>query len=145
MTDLTVGRRTALRVAGAAGAAVAAAPLLAPSPAAAAAAATSPDPASDPHAAANPAASPQLLTTPGSLGAPPVAGLHLTFGADPATEMTASWTTSASVRRPRVRFGSLEGGHGDVVQAETRTYTDGASGREVFVHHAKISGLRPDT
>ncbi|MBW8802421.1 MAG: hypothetical protein AUG49_20630 [Catenulispora sp. 13_1_20CM_3_70_7] len=142
MTDrMSVDRRTALLAAGTAGATLAAAPLLAP-PAAAATA----EPAVD-SAAPSPRTDtgPLLLTTPGALGAPPVDGLHLTFGADPAREMYASWTTATPVRRPRVRFGTPDGGHGDTVQAQTRTYTDGASGREVYVHHAHISGLRPDT
>src|SRR6185437_892059 len=150
MTDrMPVDRRTALIAAGTAGAAIAAAPVLA-SPAAAATAtdstASTASTASGP-ADSGPAASgsPLLLTTPGALGAPPVDGLHLTFGADPAREMYASWSTTSPVCRPRVRFGSLEGGHGDTVQAETRTYIDGASGREVYVHHAHISGLRPDS
>lgn len=140
---MPVDRRTALLAAGSAGAALAAAPLLA-SPAAAAEAAPS-APAQGPAQAPASSGSPLLLTTPGALGAPPVDGLHLTFGADPTREMYASWTTTTPVRHPRVRFGSLEGGHGDTVQAETRTYTDGASGREVYVHHAHISGLRPDS
>jgi hypothetical protein len=148
MTDrMPVDRRTALLAAGTAGAALAASPLLA-SPAAAATAeptVAAPAPPAAPAPAPAPAGSPLLLTTPGALGAPPVDGLHLTFGSDPAREMYASWTTAAPVHRPRVRFGSVEGGHGDVIQAETRTYTDGASGREVYVHHAHISGLRPDS
>ncbi|WP_344667100.1 metallophosphoesterase family protein [Catenulispora yoronensis] len=148
MTDrMPVDRRTALIAAEPAGAALAASPLLA----APAAAATEPESATARTAAepsarpAAPAGGPLLLTTPGALGAPPVDGLHLTFGADPAREMYASWATAGPVRRPRVRFGTLDGGHGDVVSAETRTYIDGASNREVYVHHAHISGLRPDT
>ncbi|NUR61946.1 MAG: metallophosphoesterase family protein [Catenulispora sp.] len=150
MTDrMPVDRRTALIAAGSAGAALAASPLLA-SPASAATADTSETAAASAKTAAAssataPDAAPLLLTTPGALGAPPVDGLHLTFGADPAREMYASWATATSVRRPRVRFGTLDGGHGDTVAAETRTYVDGASGREVYVHHARIRGLRPDT
>jgi hypothetical protein len=129
MTDqMSVDRRTALRTVGVTGVALAAAPLLAP-PAAAASVTVR---------------STQLLTTPGKLGTPPVDGLHLTFGADPSREMYASWSTATPVRRPRVTFGTLEHGHGDTVAAETRSYVDGASGREVYVHHAHIKGLRPD-
>jgi hypothetical protein len=147
MTErMPVDRRTALIAAGTAGAALAVAPVLA-SPAAAATEPAAAESAASGPADSGPAASgsPLLLTTPGALGAPPVDGLHLTFGADPAREMYASWSTASPVHRPRVRFGSLEGGHGDIVPAETRTYTDGASGREVYVHHAHISGLRPDS
>jgi hypothetical protein len=33
----------------------------------------------------------------------------------------------------------------EAVAADTRTYTDGLSGTEVFTQHASLSGLRPDT
>jgi hypothetical protein len=78
-------------------------------------------------------------------GATPVQGLHLTFGADPSREMVVSWLTDAAVRRPRVGFGSLDGGFGSSVEAETVSYVDGTSGRRAFVHHAKLTRLRPDT
>jgi hypothetical protein len=96
-------------------------------------------------APASAAPSPLLLTRPEALGAPPVEGLHLTFGEDPAREMTVSWTTEGAIRRPRVQLGSAEGGFGRTYQAETVTYTDGASNRVVYVHHARLTGLRPDT
>ncbi|WP_438290674.1 purple acid phosphatase family protein [Streptomyces sp. HUAS TT7] len=92
-----------------------------------------------------PAPLPLLQRTPGRIGAPGVAGLHLQFGADPATEMTVSWLSPQSVRRPHVRLGSPEGGTGRVVEAETRTYRDGLSHEEVYVHHARLTRLRPDT
>ncbi len=91
------------------------------------------------------AASPLLQRTPSRLGVPGVAGLHLQFGADPATEMTVSWISPQSVRRPRIHLESPDGGTGRVVDAETRTCRDGLSQREVCVHHARITGLRPDT
>ncbi|MFD9634688.1 fibronectin type III domain-containing protein, partial [Streptomyces violascens] len=80
-----------------------------------------------------PAPLPLLHRTPGRIGAPGVAGLHLQFGADPATEMTVSWLSPQSVRRPQVRLGSPDGGTGRVVDAETRTYRDGLSHEEVYV------------
>jgi hypothetical protein len=89
------------------------------------------------------AAAPLLLSRPDRLGAPPVEGLHLTFGADPATQMVVSWTTDTDVARPRVSYGTLEGGHGRTVSAATRTYVDGLSGRTVYTHHATLTGLRP--
>jgi len=147
MTDrMSVDRRTALRAAGVTGATLAAAPLLAP-PASAATAETAAGTRAETAAGTSgptpaAAASPQLLTTPGKLGAPPVDGLHLTFGADPAREMYASWSTTSPVRRPRVSFGTVEHGHGDTVAAETRSYVDGASGREVYVHHAPAARPR---
>src|SRR5207247_3053455 len=41
--------------------------------------------------------------------------------------------------------GSPDGGHGRVIDAETRTYRDGLSKEQVYVHHARLTGLRPDT
>jgi 3',5'-cyclic AMP phosphodiesterase CpdA len=74
-----------------------------------------------------------------------VQGLHLTFGRDPARQMVASWITVSSVRKPRVTYGTFEGGYGETVAADTRTYIDGTSGRIVYVHHALLERLRPDT
>jgi Purple acid Phosphatase, N-terminal domain len=106
-TKHTVTRRGALGLLGAAGAA----PLLGSTVA---------------HAAAP---SPTLSPSVGS--ATPVQGLHLTFGPDPARSMVASWITEGSVARPRVLYGTLDGGFGHTVDAETRTYVDGTSGRTV--------------
>jgi hypothetical protein len=96
-----------------------------------------------PAEAAPPGPSPLLLSKPERIGAPPVEGLHLTFGADPTTQMVVSWSTDRDVARPRVSFGTLEGGHGRVVPANTRVYTDAVSGRTVHTHHATLTGLRP--
>ncbi|MCP2340806.1 hypothetical protein FHU30_006188 [Actinomadura rupiterrae] len=92
-----------------------------------------------------PSGSPMLQTGPGRLDVPGVTGLHLQFGSDPSSEMVVSWIGPRSVRRPRVRYGSPEGGLGRVVDAETRTYRDGLSGQEVYVQHARLTGLRPGT
>jgi Purple acid Phosphatase, N-terminal domain/Calcineurin-like phosphoesterase len=91
------------------------------------------------------AATPAFVPTPGSGGATPVQGLHLTFGRDPSREMVASWITDGSVARPRVLYGTLDGGFGCVAPADTRTYVDGTSGRTVWVHHARLDRLRPGT
>jgi purple acid phosphatase-like protein len=122
-TSPTLSRRQALGLLGGAGAA-AAIPLLGVTPADAA-----------------PAARPQA----GTSGAPPVQGLHLAFGADPATQMVASWITEAAVRAPRVLYGTMDGGFGQSGDAQTVTYVDGTSGRTVYVHHAPMSRLRPGT
>ncbi|HEY2673687.1 MAG TPA: metallophosphoesterase family protein [Rugosimonospora sp.] len=99
-----------------------------------------------PAAAATPASpSPLLLSRPEKLGAPPVEGLHLTFGADPTSQMVVSWTTDTSVSHPRVSYGTMEGGFGRTVQAETRTYVDGLSGKTVYTHHATLTGLRSNS
>jgi Purple acid Phosphatase, N-terminal domain/Calcineurin-like phosphoesterase len=122
-----VSRRSALIALGATGAAATGAALLSGTPASAAPATSSPI----------------LLSRPDRLGAPPVEGLHLTFGADPATQMVVSWTTDRDVAHPRVSYGTLEGGHGRTVAAETRTYVDGLSSKTVHTHHATLTGLRP--
>jgi hypothetical protein len=59
--------------------------------------------------------------------------------------MVVSWITATSVRKPQVLYGTLDGGFGERAQAETVTYVDGASGRTVYVHHAELNRLRPDT
>nr|WP_279579429.1 metallophosphoesterase family protein [Fodinicola feengrottensis] len=119
----TVTRRGALGLLGAVGTGAAAAPLLGATPA---------------------SASPAFVPSVGN-GATPVQGLHLTFGANPARQMVASWITEGSVRRPRVVYGTLDGGFGCVAQADTRTYVDGTSGRTVWIHHAELDRLRPGT
>ncbi|WP_203919780.1 purple acid phosphatase family protein [Rugosimonospora africana] len=129
----TLSRRSALIALGTTGAAATGAALLGGT---AAEAATPPAPT---------ASSPLLLSRPEKLGAPPVEGLHLTFGADPTSQMVVSWTTDTSVSHPRVSYGTMEGGFGRTVQAETRTYVDGLSGKTVYTHHATLSGLRADS
>jgi 3',5'-cyclic AMP phosphodiesterase CpdA len=93
----------------------------------------------------SPATSPLLWRQPEKLGAPPVDGMHLTFGADPTRQMTVSWSTVVPVSKPRVRFGTADGGFGSEVAATTRTYIDAESGNEVYVNHAELTGLHPDT
>lgn len=90
-------------------------------------------------------AAPSLLRQTGPSGAPPVLGLHSTFGDDPARQLVASWVTEAPVHRPMVRIGTPTGGLGCAVPAETVHYTDKASGNVVYVHHASLSGLDPET
>lgn len=87
---------------------------------------------------------PDLWRRPAAAGAPPVEGLHLTFGADPSREMLASWATVDQVARPRVRWGTPDDGFGREVPAESRTYRDAQSGQQVTVHTARLTGLRPD-
>jgi 3',5'-cyclic AMP phosphodiesterase CpdA len=123
-TKPTVSRRGVLGLLGAGVAGAAAAPLLGVTPAEASQGGIAP--------------------TVGT-GATPVQGLHLTFGKDPSQQMVASWITDGPVTRPRVLFGTLEGGFGNASQAETRTYVDGTSGRTVFIHHAELNRLHPNT
>ncbi|WP_239094662.1 fibronectin type III domain-containing protein [Planotetraspora silvatica] len=107
--------------------------------------------ASIPMLSATPAAAetgfdaPAFISTPDTGGASPVQGLHLTFGADPSTQMVVSWITDGRVKRPRVMYGTLEHGFGSHADATTLTYVDGKSGRTVYVHHAQLNRLKPGT
>ena len=135
-------RRSALRAAAVTGAAAVVPVTL---PLARAAADSAPSAPASPAGPAAPATSPLLLRQPEKLGAPPVDGLHLTFGADPSREMVASWSTVTPVSNPRVRYGTLDGGYGTEAQAQVRTYIDAASNREVYTYHARMQNLHPDT
>lgn len=137
---LPLSRRSALRAAAVTGTLAAAPVILADPEASAAVPATS-------SATATPSASPSplLWKQPEKLGAPPNSGLHLTFGADPSREMTVSWSTATSVANPRVRYGTPDGGFGCEARAETVTYVDSESKIEAYIHHAKLTGLHPNT
>ncbi|MCI3273933.1 purple acid phosphatase family protein [Streptomyces cylindrosporus] len=123
-----VSRRHALGLLGTAGAGAAIPPVLAAGAAQAA-----------------PLGAPAFHITPDSAGAPPVQGLHLTFGADPSSQMTVSWITDKPVNRPVVHYGTLEHGFGSSAKARTVTYVDGTSSRTVYVHHAALNRLAPGT
>jgi 3',5'-cyclic AMP phosphodiesterase CpdA len=86
-----------------------------------------------------------LWRQPDRNAAPPVAGLHLQFGKNAATEVVVSWHTTDAVRNPRVMVGAPASGFGRTEPAETRTYRDAKSGTEVRVNHARLTNLSPDT
>ncbi len=130
-----VTRRTAIGLLGGAGAAAVAVPLLGTGVA---------DAATTPAATAS-SASTAFKVTPDGAGAPPVQGLHLTFGADPTSQMIVSWITDGPVNKPKVIYGKFEHGFGDTVSAQSTTYVDGKSGRTVYVHHARLNKLKDDT
>ena len=69
---------------------------------------------------------------------PPVAGLHLQFGADASSEMVVSWHTLQPVRNPRVVLGHLDGKLEQTVEAKATSYTDAKSGQVVYAYHAKL-------
>jgi 3',5'-cyclic AMP phosphodiesterase CpdA len=75
---------------------------------------------------------------------PPVAGLHLQFGADASSEMVVSWHTLQPVRNPRVVLGHLDGKLEQTVEAKAMSYTDAKSGQIVYAYHAKLGGLQAD-
>jgi Purple acid Phosphatase, N-terminal domain/Calcineurin-like phosphoesterase len=70
--------------------------------------------------------------------------LHLTWGPDPATSATISWSSPGQAENPRVLI-DLGGGSPRPVPAQTQTYTDGLNGETVWTYHATICGLRPGT
>jgi hypothetical protein len=119
--NLELSRRRLLAAAGVAGGAAVAASLIGTGVASA---------APPPGAAAKPTA------------VPPVAGLHLQFGTDAASEIVVSWHTLEPVRNPRIMLGKPDGRLERVVTAQEASYTDGKSGRVVYVYHAKIGQLR---
>jgi 3',5'-cyclic AMP phosphodiesterase CpdA len=122
--DLELSRRKLLAAAGIGGAAALAASLIGTGAAEAASEANrSPDPAAT----------------------PPVAGLHLQFGADASSEMVVSWHTLQPVRNPRVMLGRLDGRLEQTVEAKAVSYTDAKSGQVVYAYHAKIDRLRADS
>ena len=84
-------------------------------------------------------------SSPDPLTTPPVAGLHLQFGADASSEMVVSWHTLQSVRNPRVMLGSLDGRLDRVVAAKETSYTDAKSGQVVYAYHAKIGQLQANS
>src|ERR1700754_1030139 len=78
---------------------------------------------------------------------PAVSGLHLQFGADSASEMVVTWQTYAPVESPEVYLGTLERGlHRRPIAATTKRYVDPKQTDEpVYVHSARLNGLRPDS
>lgn len=77
--------------------------------------------------------------------AAPVAGLHLQFGADAASEVTVSWHTLTPVKNARVLLGHLDGGLQQTALAKTVSYVDGKSKQTVYAHHAALAKLHPNT
>jgi 3',5'-cyclic AMP phosphodiesterase CpdA len=90
-------------------------------------------------------AAPEANRSPDPATTPPVAGLHLQFGADASSEMVVSWHTLQPVRNPRVMLGHLDGRLEQTVEAKAVSYTDAKSGQIVYAYHAKIDRLRADS
>ena len=97
------------------------------------------------QAADAPATASGAAVAPDPLTTPPVAGLHLQFGTDASSEMVASWHTLQPVHNARVMLGTLDGKLDRVVTATETSYTDGKSNQVVYVYHARLDQLRPDT
>jgi hypothetical protein len=90
-------------------------------------------------------AAPAVRRTSDPVATPPVAGLHLQFGADASSEVVVSWHTLQTVNEPRIVIGRLDGSLERVVDADGSCYTDAKSGQVVYAYHAKVSRLRADT
>jgi len=90
-------------------------------------------------------ASPALWSKPGASDASAADQVHIAYGADASSQMTVSWHTATSVAKPRLRLGTVHGGWGLEIPAETRSYVDGINGIETICQHAQAVGLRPAT
>lgn len=77
--------------------------------------------------------------------APTVAGLHIQFGADAASQIVVSWHTLEPVRQPYVLVGHLDGQLLHKVAARQASYMDKKSGQTVYAYHGKIEQLASDT
>jgi hypothetical protein len=84
-------------------------------------------------------ASPLLWVPPASAAVRP-GGVHLAFGSDARRRMAVSWSTPASVRRPRLELG-LDRSYGLTLGADSRSTKDLAT----VYHHVDLRGLRPGT
>jgi hypothetical protein len=91
------------------------------------------------------AAAPAARRAHDPVATPPVAGLHLQFGADASAEMAVSWHTLQPVERPRVLLGHLDGKLGQAVDAKAASYADAKSGQVVYAYHARLARLQADT
>ena len=76
---------------------------------------------------------------------PPVAGLHLQFGADASSEMVVSWHTLQPVRACASPARASRRQARATLDAQETSYTDAKSGQVVYAYHAKIDRLEPDT
>ena len=90
-------------------------------------------------------ASPTLARKPGATDASVADQVHIAYGADASSQMTVSWHTATSVSKPRLRLGTVQGGFGLEIPAETKSYVDGINGLETICQHARAVGLRPAT
>lgn len=82
---------------------------------------------------------------PQATGTPPVAGLHLQFGADASAEVVVSWHTLQPVGNPRVVLGRPDGKLEQTVAARPVSYVDAQAKQTVWAYHARLGGLAPDS
>ena len=67
-------------------------------------------------------------------------GVHLAFGSDARHRMAVSWSTPASVRKPRLEVG-LDRHYGTTLAADSRSAKDVGT----VYHHVDLRGLEPGT
>ena len=84
---------------------------------------------------------------PGQTGSivPAVAGLHVTFGNEAATQATVSWQTIVPVTNPKVLIAQDGAPFERATGAVTTKYTDAKSGEVVYVFHGRLTNLKPGT
>jgi hypothetical protein len=70
--------------------------------------------------------------------------IHLTWGQDPCCCVFVSWASPSQAMNPHVRLMQADHTH-QIVHAVQRSYTDGLNGQTVFIYHAELGGLKPDT
>jgi Purple acid Phosphatase, N-terminal domain/Calcineurin-like phosphoesterase len=68
--------------------------------------------------------------------------IHLTWGANPSSEVTVSWISPAAETTPQVTISPAVGGQ-SIFSATGLSYTDGLSGEVVNAYHVPLSGLTP--
>ena len=90
------------------------------------------------------AAAPETRAASDPVPTPPVAGLHLQFGADASSEIIVSWHTLQPARLARVLLGRLDGKLEQTVEAHESSYIDAKSGQVVYAYHAKLDRLQAD-
>jgi hypothetical protein len=112
------------------------------------------------RAAVGTRATPTLLTRanrPGGASVPTF-GRHVSYGADPQTQMAVAWSVPALVSNPFLRVGSSPLDLGEQIPAEIRTVTtpvsdtvpvdsvsiNAPSDTVQYYVHARVDGLRPD-
>ncbi len=70
--------------------------------------------------------------------------IHLTWGADPSSEMTVSWLSQSPQVTPQVLVQARDGSR-VAFPAIRSSYTDGLSGETVYAYHVPLRGLSPAT
>ena len=93
-------------------------------------------------------AAPVIWRRPGWTAVTPQ-GVHLTYGADPATQMTISWSTPGMVSGPSVRFAPSPNAYGSPIPAERTRAVEATlpiyENSPSLYHHVRLEGLAPAT